>query len=80
MLPYKDGVITAFKHSGVYVSPDGRNLGGGGNTVKIYRGEAEVVRMQLWGDGVATLFDNGVWYCSPNGRNVGGGGNTNHCS
>jgi hypothetical protein len=35
MMPYKNGIITAFSGRGIYFSPDGNNLDGGGDTVTI---------------------------------------------
>ena len=35
MIPYLNGVITAFSGKGIYFSPDGQNLGGGGNTTRV---------------------------------------------
>jgi hypothetical protein len=36
MTPFAGGVLTAFEHGGVYRSPDGSNLGGGGATTLVY--------------------------------------------
>lgn len=36
MIPYRSGVITAFSSKGIYYSPDGRNVGGGGSTISVY--------------------------------------------
>ncbi|HEX4612977.1 MAG TPA: hypothetical protein VH092_32605, partial [Urbifossiella sp.] len=70
------GVDTLFSGGGVYYSPDGRNLGGGGNTVLGYSGGQGVVQMVPAGGGVDTLFSGGGVYYSPDGRNLAGGGNT----
>jgi len=83
MVPWKNGVITAFDNAGVYYSPDGQNVGGGGSTVSVYEGSQTARAMAIYThssgrQGVKTLFGS-TWYCSPDGQNVGGGGSTTHC-
>jgi hypothetical protein len=87
MIPYGTGVLTtfsSFQYERVYYSPDGLNLGGGGNTSQVYSGSARVVSMLPYQGGVLTAFAgsslllsqaNWITY-SPDGRNLGGGGNT----
>jgi hypothetical protein len=36
MAGFSGGVLTAFDGGGVYLSPDGRDVGGGGNTELVY--------------------------------------------
>jgi hypothetical protein len=60
-----------------YFSPDGLNLGGGGNSVSIYNGGvaiSQIVPVDSYS--VVTLFSNGAAYYSPNNRSIGGGGST----
>jgi hypothetical protein len=70
------GVVTLFSGGGIYFSPDGMNLGGGGITVRAYGGTQQVIRFAAVNGGVVTVFSGGAAYFSPDGRNVGGGGNT----
>ncbi|MFN2445802.1 MAG: WD40 repeat domain-containing protein [Vicinamibacterales bacterium] len=76
MIRYGNGVITAFSNKAVYFSPDGQNLGGGGNTIRVYDGRQTVVRMIPYGNDVITAFSGKGIYFSPDGRDVGGGGST----
>ena len=39
------GVVTRFGEGGTYFSPDGREIGGGGNTVHAYDGAQTVIKM-----------------------------------
>lgn len=73
MVTYNGGIITAFSDRGVYFSPDGRNLGGGGSTVRVYDGSQTVLRMMLYRGGVLTAFSGGSVYFSPDGNDLGGG-------
>jgi hypothetical protein len=77
--PYAGGVLAAFDWLGgseVFFSPDGRNLNGGGRTVRVYAGRASVVSMTPYSGGVMTAFsDKGVFF-SPDGQNLHGGGRT----
>ncbi len=60
-----------------YFSPDGLNLGGGGNSVAIYSGGVSIAQIvPVDSSAVVTLFGNGAAYYSPNNRNIGGGGST----
>ena len=61
---------------GIYFSPDGRNLGGGGSTLSLGVLDRTVVQMISYQSGVITAFDDGSIYYSPDGQNLGGGGNT----
>jgi subtilisin family serine protease len=76
MIPYKQGVITAFSGGGIYYSPDGNNLGGGGNTTRVYSGRQTVIAMISYKLGVITAFSGGGIYYSRDGNNLGGGGST----
>ncbi len=83
MVPCRGGVYTAFDGGGVYFSPDGRNLGGGGNTGRVYRGSQLVKKMLCergtgvgGSDSIITTFSGGGVYKSIDGDNVGGGGRT----
>jgi hypothetical protein len=80
MVPAGGGVDTLFSKGGVYFSPDGRNLGGGGNTIHAYDGTESIVQMVAAGGGVDTLFSGSSSrvYFSPDGKNIGGGGDTTY--
>ena len=85
---HRGALLTAFFHPrtnngwGIYRSPDGRNLGGGGATERVYAGRARVDAMVASRNGIITAFyspsSRNPWgiYRSPNGRNLGGGGAT----
>jgi hypothetical protein len=70
------GVDTLLNGGGVYFSPDGNNIGGGGSTSPAYTGTQHIVEMTAAANGVETLFSGGGVYFSPDGKNLGGGGNT----
>jgi hypothetical protein len=72
------GVDTLFSGGTAYFSPDGRFIGGGGNTIHAYDGSQSIVQMVGTNAGVVTLFSGGTPYFSPDGRNLGGSGNTVH--
>lgn len=60
-----------------YFSPDGLNLGGGGNSVAIYSGGVSIAQIApVDSSAVVALFSDGAAYYSPNNRNIGGGGST----
>ncbi|HEX4606975.1 MAG TPA: hypothetical protein VH092_02095, partial [Urbifossiella sp.] len=68
------GVDTLFSGGGVYYSPDGRNLAGGGNTVLASDSNQSVRQLIGAGGGVDTQFSGGAVFFSPDGRNLAGGG------
>ena len=72
----RDEVITAFSGKGIYRSPDGQNLGGGGATTQVYTGNQTVTAMIPFRNGVITAFSGKGIYHSPDGQNLGGGGAT----
>jgi hypothetical protein len=76
MIPYGNGVITAFAGGAIFSSPDGQNLGGGGNTSRVYSGNQTVFAMIAYRNGVITAFSGKGIYLSPDGQNLGGDGNT----
>lgn len=86
MIHYKNGIVTSFRREdpwSIYYSPDGKNIGGGGNTARVYNGGARVDSMISYRGGVLTAFSGadsnkgwGVYY-SHDGYNLGGGGHTN---
>jgi Peptidase family M23 len=76
MVPASDGVIAAFELGTIYFSPDGQNLGGGGNTTAVYDGSQKVCAITSYQNAVLTAFSGGGIYLSPDGQNLGGGGNT----
>jgi hypothetical protein len=77
MIAYQTGVITAFSGKGIYFSPDGQNLGGGGNTIRVDSASQPVVAMIAYQAGVITAFSSGGGVCfSPDGQNLGGAGRT----
>ena len=61
---------------GIYFSPDGKSLGGGGNTISLGILNHTVVKMIAFQSGVITAFDDGSIFYSPNGQNLDGGGST----
>ena len=69
-------VITAFEGGGIYSSPNGKNLGGGGGTTSVYPGPQRVIAMISYKGRVITAFEDGGIYSSPNGKDLGGGGST----
>jgi hypothetical protein len=86
VIPYDQGVFSLIDKSPgtrVRYSPDGRNLVGGGNTIVVYDGQADVTAMLVHRGGVLTAFMGlvGKWkgfgvYFSPDGLNLDGGGAT----
>ena len=76
MLVCQNSIFTAFSGGGIYRSPDGQNLGGGGSTTRVYGGSQLVKNMQCRRDSVITSFSGGGVYESPDGDNLGGGGRT----
>lgn len=73
---YDDATYTAFSGGGIYRSPDGQNLGGGGMTTRVYRGSQKVRAMITCQNAIFTAFNGGGIYRSPDGQNLGGGGKT----
>lgn len=73
-----DAVLaTSREVESAYFSPDGLNLGGGGNSVLIYSGYVGVAQIApVDSSSVVALFNNGAAYFSPDNRDIGGGGNT----
>jgi C1A family cysteine protease len=82
------GVHTSFYNEdtqigwGVYLSPDGEALGGGGNSTRVHDGGSRVDAMVPVAQGMLTAFydsrshrSRGV-YLSPDGDNLAGGGQT----
>ncbi|MHC1766310.1 MAG: hypothetical protein AB9869_18755 [Verrucomicrobiia bacterium] len=50
IVPFPGGVITSFSGGGIYLSPDGNNLGGGGiieHAVKLLEGGDEATTREL---------------------------------
>jgi hypothetical protein len=75
--------FAAFSGGGIYRSPDGQNLGGGGRTERVYTGKQIATKMVCdrgsginGSDSVITTFSGGGVYKSPDGNNLGGGGMT----
>src|SRR5215470_11935574 len=69
-------VVALFPDGRALYSPDGFNLGGGGNTVSAYIGSLLVKDIVGLSGGVLALLSNGSAYLSPDGQNLGGGGAT----
>ena len=69
---YNGEVITAFEGAGIYRSPNGYNLGGGGSTYTVYTGSQNVVAMVIYKDSVITAFSGKGIYRSYDGKNLGG--------
>lgn len=79
VVPYRQGCIAVWR-SGVYWSPDGKNLGGAGDTKnawKVKNDHSDQIRgLVVFKDCVYTAFSGGGIYKSPDGLNLGGGGET----
>jgi hypothetical protein len=73
---FGDALYTAFDGGGIYRSPDGENLGGGGLTAKVYPGPQTVRSLLACGNSLYTAFSGGGIYRSLDGNNLGGGGMT----
>jgi hypothetical protein len=76
MVSFSGGVFAAFELGTIYFSPDGQNLGGGGNTTAVYDGSQKVRAITPYQNGVLTAFTGEGVYLSLDGKNLGGGGNT----
>ena len=76
IVQYGNAIYTAFDGGGVYRSPDGQNLGGGGRTTRVYGGSHTVRAFLVCQNAIFTAFNGGYIYRSPDGQNLGGGGNT----
>ena len=61
---------------GIYFTPDGHNLSGGGNSTYLGVLNRCVTQMIAYQSGLITAFDDGTIFYSPDGKNLGGGGNT----
>lgn len=75
IVSYHGAIYTAFNGGGIYRSPDGQNLGGGGRTQRLYQGQKVMAMIPCRG-GLFTAFDGAGIYFSPDGQNPGGGGST----
>jgi len=72
--PAAPGVLTAFSGGGIYLSPDGTHLGGGGNTTRPYLGRAATTLLP-YRTGIVNGFVDGPVYYSPSvGQLAGGNG------
>jgi len=74
-----DAVLTEFDNGkgGVYFSPDGENLGGGGKTTVAYPANLRAITdMKYANSGVYTVFEGRYVYFSTDGKNLGGGENS----
>jgi hypothetical protein len=67
---------TASGSRGIYYSPNGANLGGGGNTISYGGLDRTASLMITYRQGIITAFADGSIFYSPDGQNPGGGGNT----
>jgi hypothetical protein len=67
---------TASDSRGIYYSPNGANLGGGGNTISYGVVDRTPSLMITYRQGILTAFTDGSIFYSPDGQNPGGGGNT----
>lgn len=76
IVQYGEALYTAFDGGGIYRSPDGQNLGGGGRTTRVYPGSQTVRAMLVCQNAIFTAFSGGGIYRSTDGQNLGGGGNT----
>jgi hypothetical protein len=79
MVILDDCVITAFSGGGIYRSCNGQNLGGGGQTEKLYEGRP-VSTMSVAPGGLRTVFNDGSCYLDPSGKHPGGGPGVSHCN
>jgi hypothetical protein len=76
IVQYGNALYTAFDGGGIYRSPDGQNLGGGGRTTRVYPGSQTVRALLVCQNSIFAAFSGGYIYRSPDGQNLGGGGNT----
>ncbi len=76
IVQYGDALYTAFDGGGIYRSPDGQDLGGGGRTTRVYPGSQTVTALLVCQNAIFAAFSGGGIYRSPDGQNLGGGGNT----
>jgi hypothetical protein len=76
IVQYGGALYTAFDGGGIYSSPDGQNLGGGGSTTRVYPGSQTVRAMLVCQNAIFTAFSGGGIYRSTDGQNLGGGGST----
>jgi hypothetical protein len=68
-------VLTAFSGGGIYLSADGNNLGGGGNTTRPYLGRPATVLLP-YRTGILNGFVDGLVYYSPSTDWLAGGNGT----
>jgi hypothetical protein len=61
---------------GIYFSPNGFNLGGGGSTISYGAPDRAAALMIAYQGGIITAFEDGSIYYSPDGTNPAGGGDT----
>jgi hypothetical protein len=83
MAVFQGCIITAF-NSGIYKSCDGINLGGGGNTKKVFddsRTYVESMDVVNYNGKLVlrTKFHNNPYYCDPSGNYPAGGPGVDHC-
>lgn len=76
IVQYGGALYTAFDGGGIYRSPDGQNLGGGGSTTRVYSGSQTVRAMLVCQNAIFTAFSGGGIYRSTDGQNLGGGSST----
>jgi hypothetical protein len=76
IVQYRGAIYTAFDGGGIYRSPDGQKLGGGGRTTRVYGGPQTVRAMLVCQNAIFTAFSGGGIYRSRDGQNLGGGGST----
>ncbi len=69
------GYLAVWSNKSVYLSPNGLNLGGGGNTELVYDGTSltsqRILALVPYQCGVIQAFDGGGIYYSPNGKGLG---------
>ena len=73
-IPGTAAKVALFADGRAFYSPDGFNLGGGGQTVPAYSGNLQVVDIVAVAGGIDALLSDGSVYFSPDGQNLGGGG------
>ncbi|MEI3650575.1 MAG: hypothetical protein V6D39_11405 [Dolichospermum lemmermannii FEM_B0920] len=76
IVQYSNALYTAFDGGGIYRSPDGQSLGGGGSTTRVYPGSQTARAMLVCQNSIFTAFSGGGIYRSPDGQNLSGGGST----
>ena len=69
-VPWGSGVLTLFDQGGVYYSPDGQNLGGGGFTTLVYSGSPAVTGLWVAGNAIYSSYSDDSCYRTTDPSNL----------